>query len=154
MKSIRDSILPLMQRYRDLSVEFGLRQYQVWVRKVTWSGSRVSQGVSTTVDTYLGRPKFRRVSSEDIVAGSVMNEQTYEIGPFTPKHAGNVRTPDTLAVSPEDLSPAQDGTPTEVYYVVKGPGMGPTGTLFRRVQDSLERPFRYTVTIESIGRAA
>lgn len=154
MATLRDSLLPVLQRFRDLSVDLGVRQYQIWLRKVTWSGSRVGQGTSTTTDTYLGKPKFRRVSSEDIVAGSVMNEQMFEVGPFTPSHSQPVSTPDTLAVTPEMLSPAQTGTPTEIHFVVKGPGLPANGALFERVKDSTERPFRYTVTIKSIGRAA
>lgn len=154
MATLRDSLLPVLQRFRDLSVELGVRQYQVWIRRITWSGARAGLGSSTTTDTYLGRPKFRRVSSKDVIAGSVMSEQMFEIGPFTPNHSQPALTPDTLAVSPTDLSPPQTGTPTEIYYVVKGPGLPESGALFERVMDSLERPFRYTVTIKSIGRAA
>lgn len=154
MATLRDSLLPVLQRFRNLSVSLGVRQYQVWLRKITWSGSRVGQGTATTADTYLGKPKFRRVSSEDIIAGSVMNEQMFEIGPFTPSHSQPVSTPDTLALTPSDLSPQQNGTPTEIYFVVKGPGLPTGGALFERVKDSTERPFRYTVTIKSVGRAA
>ena len=154
MATLRDSLLPVLQRFRDLSVDLGVRQYQVWLRKITWSGSRVGLGTSTTTDSYLGRPKFRRVSSKDVIAGSVMTEQMFEIGPFTPSHSQPASTPDTLAVLPSDLSPVQTGTPTEVYFVVKGPGLPTTGALFERVMDSLERPFRYTVTVKSVGRAA
>ncbi len=154
MATLRDSLLPVLQRFRDLSVDLGVRQYQVWIRRITWSGARAGLGTATTTDTYLGRPKFRRVSSKDVIAGSVMSEQMFEIGPFTPSHSSPSATPDTLAVSPADLSPPQTGTPTEIYYVVKGPGLPESGALFERVMDSLERPFRYTVTIKSIGRAA
>lgn len=154
MATLRDSLLPVLQRFRDLSVELGVRQYQIWLRKITWTGTRVGLGSSTVTDTYLGKPKFRHVSSQDVVAGSVMGEQMFEVGPFTPSHSQPVSTPDTLAVSPTDLSPAQTGTPTEIYFVVKGPGMPATGALFQRVKDSTEKPFRYTVTIKSVGRAA
>lgn len=154
MATLRDSLLPVLQRFRDLSVEFGVRQYQVWLRKVTWSGSRVGQGTPTQTDTYLGRPKFRRVSSKDIIAGSVMGEEMFEIGPFTPEHSQPSSTPDTVAVSPEDLSPPQTGVPTEIHFVVKGPGLPVQGALFERVSGSVEKAFRYTVTIKSKGRAA
>lgn len=154
MATLRDSLLPVLQRFRDLSVGLGVRQYQVWLRKITWTGARVGLGDATTTDTYLGKPKFRRVSAEDIVAGSVMNEQMFEIGPFTPSHSQPVSTPDTLAVTPFELSPQQTGTPTEIYFVVKGPGLPTAGALFERVEDSVERPFRYTVTIKSVGRGA
>lgn len=154
MATLRDSLLPVLQRFRNLSVNLGVRQYQVWLRKIVWSGIRVGQGTSATADTYLGKPKFRRVSSEDIIAGSVMNEQMFEIGPFTPSHSQPASTPDTLVVTPFELSPRQTGNPTEVYFVVKGPGLPTNGALFERVKDSTERPFRYTVTIKSVGRDA
>jgi hypothetical protein len=153
MATLRDSLLPILQRYRNISVTFGLRQYEVWLRKITWSGPRVGSGQSATEDFYLGRPKFRRVSAQDIVAGTVMNEQTFEIGPFTPKHSSPVQTPETLSVTPEELDPPQNGIPTEVYFLVKGPGLPETGALFERTEGSLERPFRYTVTVRAIGRA-
>lgn len=156
MSNLRNSLLPVLQRFRNLSVELGVRRYQMWLRKRVWSGSRVGQGTSVTTDTYLGRPKFRRVSSKDVIAGSVMSEQVFEVGPFTPEHStpSSRPTPDTLAVSPDDLSPPQTGVPTEVYFVVKGDGFPATGALFERVSDSLEKPFRFTVTIKSVGRAA
>lgn len=154
MPSLRDSLLPTIQKLRNLSVDFGVRQYQVWLRKITWTGTRVGLGTSTTTNTYLGRPKFRQIRSRDVVAGSSANEQVFEIGPFTPKHSEPSTTPDTVSVSPADLSPAQTGTPTEIYYVVKGPGMPTNGALFERVTDSVERPFRYMVTIKAVGRDA
>jgi hypothetical protein len=154
MATLRDSLLPVIQRFRNLSVEFGVRQYQVWLRKTVWSGARPGLGTATTTDTYLGRPKFRRVSSKDVVVGSAMNEQQFEIGPFTPEHSQPSSTPDTVAVSPEDLSPEQTSATTEIHYVVKGPGFPESGALFKRVTHSVERPFRYTITIEAIGRSA
>ncbi len=154
MTTLRDSLLPVIQRFRNLSVEFGVRQYQVWLRKTVWSGARVGHGTPTTTDTYLGKPKFRSVSSKDVIIGSVMSEQRFEVGPFTPAHSQPSSTPDTVSVDPEDLNPDQTGVPTEIHFVVKGPGFPTEGALFKRVTDSVERAFRYTVTIEAIGRKA
>jgi hypothetical protein len=154
MASLRDALLPTIQRLRNLSVDFGVRQYQLWLRKVTWSGARVGQGVATTTDAYLGRPKFREIRSKDVIAGTPMAEQMFEVGPFTPSHSEPSTTPDTVAISPDDLSPSQNGTPTEIHFVVKGPGMPTDGALFERVTDSVERPFRYMLTIKAIGQGA
>lgn len=152
--SFREAILPAIQVIRNIAVDFGVRRYQAWLRKVTWSGSRVGLGTPTTTDTYLGRPKFRQVRSKDVVAGSVMSEQLFEIGPFTPEHVEPGFTPDTKAEAPSDLSPPQTGTPTEIYYLVKGPGLPAAGALFERVSDSVEKSFRYMVTIKAAGRGA
>lgn len=153
MATLRDSLLPVLQRFRNLSVDLGVRQYQVWIRRVTWDGSRVGLGTSETTDQYLGRPKFRRVTTSDLVVGT-FSEQIYEIGPFTPSHSKTVSLPDTLAVSPADLNPAPGESPSEVYFLIKGPGLPTNGALFERVKDSLERPFRYTVTVKATGRSA
>ena len=83
-----------------------------------------------------------------------MSDAIYDLGPFTPEHAAALALADTKNVSPDDLSPAQDGTPTEIYYVIKGPGMPEAGMLFSRVGDKLDRPFRYTVTVKNTGRTA
>ncbi len=73
--------------------------------------------------------------------------------PFTPETAA-LALPDTKSVSPDDLSPAQTATPTEIYYLVKGPGLPTAGLLCQRVKDGLDKPFRYSVTVKSLGRKA
>lgn len=150
--AFREDILKAFPALRDLAVGFGIRRHQVWVRLVTWSGSRVSAGTPTTTDTYLGRVKLRETSSKDGVAGTEMGDGVYELGPFTPEGASSLA--DTKSVSPSDLSPLQTGTPTEIYYLIKGPGFPTSGILCSRVSDDLSKPFRYMVTVKNTGRKA
>ncbi len=83
-----------------------------------------------------------------------MGGGVYELGPFTPEHNGSLGWTDTKALSPADLSPLQTGTPTEIYYVIKGPGFPTSGILCSRVSDDLAKPFRYMVTVKNTGRKA
>ncbi len=151
---LREDLLPAVQVIRNIAVDLGVRRYQVWLRLVTWDGSRVSQGTRTTTDTYLGRVKARQTSSKDVVAGTEMDEGVFELGPFTPEAAASLFLVDTKSVSPDDLSPPQTGTPTEIYYLMKGPGLPSDGILCSRVKDDLSKPFRYVVTVKSLGRKA
>ncbi len=150
---LREDLLPAVQAIRNIAVDLGIRRYEVWVRLVTYSGTRVGLGTATTTDTYLGRPKVREVSSKDIIAGTEMGDVVYEIGPFTPESAA-LTLPDTKSLSPYDLSPVQTSNPTEIYYLVKGPGLPTAGLLCQRVKDDLDKPFRYMVTVKGIGRKA
>lgn len=150
---LREDLLPAIQTIRDIAVDLGIRRHEVWVRLVTYAGTRVGLGTATTTDTYLGRPKVREVSSKDIIAGTEMGDVVFELGPFTPEGAA-LALPDTKALAPTDLSPLQTGTPTEIYYLIKGPGLPTAGLLCQRVTDGLTKPFRYMVTVKSVGRKA
>lgn len=153
--STREDLLPEIQAIRDLAVEHGIRRFECWVRVITWmNGKRVGDGNAVTVDTYVGRVKARDVKSKDVIAGSDMNEQWFELGPFTPEHTAEPTATDTVAVSPDTLAPPRDLWPAEVYYVLKGPGLPTDGALFERVADDLSRPFRYMVTVKATGRNA
>ncbi len=151
---IREDLLPAVQAIRNIAVDFGIRRYQVWIRLVTTDGSRAGLGTKTVTDTYVGKVKLREVSSKDVVAGTEMGGGVYELGPFTPEHNGSLGWTDTKALSPADLSPLQTGTPTEIYYVIKGPGFPTSGILCSRVSDDLAKPFRYMVTVKNTGRKA
>ena len=153
--ALRERLLPRVQRIRDIAVRFGLRRYQVWTRLVVWSGARINLGTATTTDNYLGRVKVRDVKSEDIVAGmSEFSDMLFELGPFTPEHSAAIALAHTKAPTPDELSPPQDGNPTEIYFVLKGPGLPTVGVLCSRVGDSVDKSFRYMVTVKNTGRAA
>ncbi len=151
---LREDLLPAVQAIRDIAVGLGVRRYQVWLRLVTYSGSRVGMGTAIATDTYLGRVKCRQTSSKDVVAGTEMSDGVFELGPFTPESSAAIALTNTKSVSPGDISPTQDGTPSEIYYLLKGPGLPSDGSLFIRVSDKLDGPFRYMVTVKNSGRKA
>lgn len=149
--ALRDRLLPKVDRIRAIPGRLGLHRFQVWVRVVEWSGSRVQQGVSTTTETRLlvgGQdPHVRELNSKDIVAGDPsLVGAVYEIGPLTPEHPGG-------GVSYDVTNPPRTTFPTEIYYLLKGPGLPAEGQLFVRVTDDTDRPFRHMVRVRSKGRA-
>lgn len=149
--ALRDVLLPIVESIRAIPGELGLRQVQVFLRLRTWSGARVGMGTKTTVDTEITvsghPPKVRLLKERDVIAGTTLEDDLYEIGPVTPEHSG-------AGTSVAELGPDQTATPTEMFYVLKGPGMGADGVLCSRVSAMLVRPFRYMVTVKRIGRAA
>lgn len=148
--AFRDSILPLVHAIRAIPGTFGVHRHQVWVRKRTWSGTRVGEGTVTLTDTRIlnnGQdPHVLVKKSEDQIAGLVDSIQ-FEVGPITPEFPGGGTTPATL-------DPTQTATPTDFVYVVKGPGLPATGVECKKVRDTMDRPFRYMVWLQSTGRTA
>lgn len=148
--ALKDDLLPLVDTLRAIPGELGFRPYQVWVRKVVWSGARVGLGSASVTETRLlvgGRdPKVREIRSKDVVAGSVeYSDADYEIGPLTPEFAGG-------GVAESTINPTKNGQPTEVTFLVKGPGMPTEGLICQRVESDLHRPLRAVIKVRSTGR--
>lgn len=149
--SIVSNLLGVIDDARALLDDVGLRSYEVSLRTVTYAGTRVGEGAPTTVDTPITvakgkRPKVSVETDRDVAAGR-FSKTTYKVGPLTPPYSGG-------GVDPALLDPAKYSAPTEVFFVLKGPGLPTSGTLCKKVADNFERVFGYTITIESIGREA
>ena len=151
--NLKDELKPLINELRGLPGELGFRPYQVWARKTVWSGTHPGQGVRSTTDTRLlvgnGQdPKVTPVRRKDVVAGDKAKiDAEYDIGPLTPEFAGG-------GISEDTVNPQGDGQPTEILFVIKGPGMPSEGLLCARVSDQVDRPLRLVVRVKSIGRKA
>jgi hypothetical protein len=151
--SLKDDLLPLLDELRGIPGELGFRPYQVHVRTVAWSGDRVGRGTQTVTDTRLRvggnqDPKVRALSRKDVVAGNIaFVEGKYDIGPLTPSYAGG-------GIPDETINPTSTSTPTEVFFVITGPGTPSTGLLCKRVGDHVDRAMRRMIRVESLGRAA
>lgn len=148
--SLKDDLLPLIDKLRAIPGELGFRPYQVWVRKTTYSGSRVGQGTATVTLTRLlvgsQDPKVREVRRKDAVAGtSEYVEAEYEIGPLTPEFSGG-------GTAESVINPQKTATPTTVTFLIKGPGMPDEGLICQRVGDHVDRPLRSVVRVRSTGR--
>jgi hypothetical protein len=150
---LREDLLPVVDMGRAIAGELGLRVYaSVTVRVRTWSGSVTGEGTKTDVDTLLlvgGQPpKVRQVSQKDIVrSGGLYEEGDLEIGPLTPQYAGG-------GTSIASLDPAVATRPTEVFYRIAGPGSASGGDWYKKVSDSMDRPFRMMVTVRNTGEVA
>lgn len=148
--SIVSGSLPILDAARGLLDDAGLRPYQVFVRVNTWSGARIGLGTKTSTVTELNvdgnkRPKVRQLSAKDVVAsGGTLEDQLFEVGPLTPPFTGG-------GVATTTINPPTSASPTEVNYILIGPGTPAAGWLCKRVSDKLDSPFRYLVTIQRIG---
>jgi hypothetical protein len=150
MSSLRDELLPVVDEARAIAGELGFRPYQVWLRTVKYSGTRVGEGTATVTEKRLlvgGKdPKVQIRKSADVVAGTPeFQEITYDVGPLTPQFAGG-------GTDINDIGPDNTGVPTEVFFVLKGPGLPSAGLLCRRFGDQVDRPLRYMIHLKSVGR--
>lgn len=149
MSIVRDS-LPILNSARALLSDVGLRPYTVSLLVTTWSGAAVGQGTRSQVETPLtvanGRPpKVRQMSAKEIVAqGGTLEDQIFEVGPLTPSYAGG-------GTDAALINPPVTGSPTEVHFLLRGPGIPATGTLCQKVFDRLDSPFRLMFQIRRIG---
>jgi hypothetical protein len=136
-RTLKDDLLPMVDRLREIPGMLGLRVLTAFVRVVTWSGTRVGEGTRAVADTQLvvgpGRQpvKVESVSAEDVAAsGGLYQAQDLRIGPLTPDYA------DLLLVGgykKSDIDPAVGTLPTEIFVVIKGASKSPTGDLYKRV---------------------
>lgn len=150
--SLVSDLLQTIDEGRELLADVGLRPYTVSLLVVTHAGEYPGDGSSYTTSTPItvahGKaPKVKVVDDKDIVQGGAFSKTRYEIGPLTPAYA-------TGGVSPEDLEPPATNKPREVFYVLKGPGLPTNGMLCKKVADRLDSPFRYVITVETLGREA
>jgi hypothetical protein len=125
----------------------GLRIYSVFVRQRRWSGKRV--GVGTSVDNNggpdvqltnslpppLGKQpvRVRAVSNKDIIAsGGLYRDLDLRVGPITPAYLASILP--AGGFSDATVDPPQVGSvPTEIFWLVKGPGLPPGGSIHERI---------------------
>lgn len=152
--SIVRGALAVLDQARALLDDVGLRPYSVSVRTTRWSGAtRIGEGIPVITETDLEvfggrRPKVRQLSSKEIVAqGGSLDEEVFEIGPYTPVYDGG-------GMEIAALDPAKANDPQEVEYILKGPGMPENGAICQKVGDKVDSPFRLMMTIRRTGKNA
>jgi len=149
--SLKDDLLPVIDPLRAIAGELGFRPYSVWVRVVQSAGTRPGIGTKALSETRLlvggQNPRVREVKRKDIVSGAnhLLNAE-YDIGPLTPEFGGG-------GVSHNTINPQRSSTPTEVLFLLKGPGLPSTGLLCQRIGDHVDRPLRIVIRVKSTGRA-
>lgn len=132
MATVRDRMLPVVERGRQLIQNFGLRQTSVCVRTVQWSGGEVGLGTATTTDVEITpRPKVTDRGNGRIVISKV-----------TPSYSGGGWTPAQLIPEPD--------TGQDVFLVL----VGADGLEHHyRVSDFDSRPnFGYEIEAEALDR--
>lgn len=153
MAPLVDELLHTIDQARKIAGEFGLRPYTVTVRVRTWSGSRVGLGTKTDTDTPLKvgggtqSPYVREISQKEIVAsGGLYQDQDIEVGPITPSYTIPLSGGHAISSFEPPRNP-----PTEVYFLVTGPGMASTGSWFKKQGQRLTSVFGYTIVLRRTG---
>ena len=151
---VTDALLRAIDKIRGIPDQLGVAPFTVAVRVVTWSGSRVGVGTRTVTDTPVKvsagarNPDVRRLTSTDVIAsGGLYTATDLRVGPLTPGYAGG-------GMTAAQLDPAPGSSPTEVSYVVTGPGIPSGGVLYKRVGGEMASSTQYFVVIRSTGERA
>jgi hypothetical protein len=152
MASLRQNLLPVLEKARAIAGTLGFRPYEVWVRTTTYAGTRVGQGASSSTETRLlvggQNPKVREVKRRDVSSGSnAFVDLEYDIGPMTPQFPGG-------GIEVATVAPQRGTSPTEVHYVLKGGDLPTSGLLCQKVSSNHDRPLRIMVRVRSVGVAA
>ena len=151
---VDDDFLRAIDEIRGIPDELGVESYSATVRVISWTGARVGLGTRTVTDTPIrvgaGQSKAHvaRVTSKDVIAsGGLYTAQDMRIGPLTPGYAGG-------GVAAATLDPSTSARPTEVYFVLAGPGIPAGGVLYARVGAEMDSSTQYFVVVRSTGRPA
>jgi hypothetical protein len=130
-----------------------MRQNTIDMVIVQWSGDVVGIGVKTTFThrLYINHDRnirVRQVTSKDIVAsGGLLTQSSLKLGPFTPKYPGG-------GLDNPDFDPPVSSKPQEVFFLVKGLGMGRDGRWFKRFNDQSIQNYSSWLFLESTGEQA
>jgi hypothetical protein len=153
--TLRDRLQAVAERVRGIPDTLGMRPWSILVRKRTWSGERVGIGLPVDVDVplhvYFGRanPRIQEVTSKDIVAsGGTFTTGDIKVGPITPTCLAAV-TATAGGHSFPDVDPLAGALPAEVMFLVTGPGTGPQGTWYKRVEGNSFNLFRMTIVLRA-----
>lgn len=158
--TLRDRLLPAVNRIRGLRGRFGLTTITVKLLKRTWTGDINTTGATSGDDIVLmsPQPKVRKASEEvslfygagpaDRVAGSPTLD-VYEIGPITPAHtAGGYSVLNLL----RDVNPT---AARQCLLTLAGDGIGDTATtdvLFELVKVDASTPLHTTIIVRQAAQ--
>lgn len=153
--SLRDDLLPVFDDVaRGIPNELGLRRYDLFLRKIQWSGERPGLGTKTVVDfpitvnkgtLGLDRPKVVQLKSAEIVASAgKYSDGDYRIGPLTPSYVENNITYGSL---PSDIQVELETNPEEIFINMRNPDVEVEGNWFKIVNTNFSRNFGYTFVI-------
>jgi hypothetical protein len=149
--TLRQALLPVIDRLRGLPDSLGLRLYAVQIVVRTWSGSRAGLGGNTDtatglkVDLGVHNIKVVQVTQQDVIAsGGLYSNQDLKVGPITPPFPGSAKDDDAIAIW--DPVPVLGAPGAEVFFFITGPGML-GGAWFKKVGQNVTKNFRYEFTV-------
>jgi hypothetical protein len=122
--SVRDTILPVIDRARAKVASLGLRRYRVFIRRRAWSGPRATEGTATVEDIeILPTPKVTVASpymaqKQGIaMSGGTVEDREFLIEGITPFYDNGTITG---GYKPEDLDIKPRSRTEEVLVVLLG----------------------------------
>ena len=156
----RNALLPMVDAMRNIPNVFGLRLHTVAVVQRSWTGSGVGLGTKTDVvtgikiDLGIGASKVRNLSQREVIAsGGLYTEEDVMVGPFTPPYAGSTADNDAINIFDPPV-PAITNDVSEILFRITGPGYPPTGAYFKKIEQRVDKPFRYTMVLRKTGEVA
>jgi hypothetical protein len=160
--TFRDQILAPLDLIRGVGDLLGLRLYTVTVRKRVWSGTIPGDGTPTDTDVVLknARPNgvsapvmLRQLSRKEVIAsGGLYVDRDVRVGPMTPAYAATSLQA-AGGYHDADVDPATSGSPTELFYIVSGPGWPSPAGYAEKVGEEATALHFYLI-LRSTGRQA
>lgn len=152
--SFRTGLLARVDKIRRIPQSaYDMRQNTIDIIIRQWSGDVVGNGTSVDLKRRLfinhdRNIRVRQVSSKDIVAsGGLLTESSLKIGPFTPSYPGG-------GLDNPDFDPPVNGKSREIFFIIKGLGMGKQGRWFRRVNDNSLQNYTTWLFLTATGEQA
>lgn len=147
--SFRTNLLKTIEKIRHLPGSLDIRQYHVFVVVRAWTGDRPGVGSSTITTTELlvsgYPPKVKPLTTKDVIAsGGLYTASDLRVGPFTP-------TTPAGGTDPMTFNPATTSDPTEVTFVVTGPGLPASGIRCERINDDTYGNFSHYLILRQTG---
>ncbi len=162
MTNFKTNFLPKYDAIRNGIVnKFGLRNYDLFIRQISWTGSRPGLGdksiVDTLIQTFNGlRPKVELLSTKEVAAsGGKYSDGDYKISSLVPQYT---TIDGSVGYLPSDIQLAiqkSSGTTiaTEIYVNMKGPGMSSIeGDWFTIVEFDFSKNFQYSFIIRKSAK--
>lgn len=157
--TVRESLLEILDYTRGIPTLLDFRRYDVTLRVISWTGSRVGVGTSTVTDypivvnELMDRPKVKLLTTDEIIASNGLYvDGDYRVGPITPQYVALING-NTYGLTPDDISIPINPKPTEIYFILTGPLM-PNGHAFDLIKFDVSRNLHYTVVIRKNAKYA
>lgn len=144
--TLADDLLPILPQLRSIAGQLGFRPFSVSIVVRDYNGGSALSGDSWTLQTITPiledgySPKVRWLNEADYLRGT-HPDVTLEVGPITP-------TTSTGGYSFDDLEQIAASKNSQIFYLVKGAGMAPNGSLFSKVAFLGERTLGYKIQLK------
>lgn len=138
---LRDGLLPVLDRLRQIPDNLGIRRYSVILRKRSWPGGVPGKGTPKDVDVEIvPKPRVRLLTAKEVAdAGGTYATGDYKVEKITPKYAAEMAGGRT-GWSPGQIIQAVGAQGDDIALLL----VGDEGTIeCTPVEYHFDRPFNY-----------